>query len=167
MRALSPRSSRGVLEWGLQRATCALGRSGVRAMKREGDGATPRGVWTLREAFYNADRMNRPRTRLPLRRLRIDDGWCDAQMDPNYNRAVRHPYPASAERLFRADGLYDIVVVLGYNDRPRVQGRGSAIFLHIARPGYGPTEGCVALRRDHALRVISKMRRGDVVKIQM
>ena len=89
-----------------------------------------------------------------MRAIRPRDGWCDAPADRNYNRPVRHPYPASAERLWRADGLYDVVVVLGYNDRPRVRGRGSAIFMHVARPGYAPTEGCIALARPHLLRVL-------------
>ena len=87
--------------------------------------------------------------RLPARAIRPDDGWCDASADRNYNRPVRHPYSASAERLWRSDGLYDLVVVLAYNERPRVRGRGSAIFMHVARPGYAPTEGCIALARAH------------------
>ncbi|MFN0219852.1 MAG: L,D-transpeptidase [Hyphomicrobium sp.] len=146
------------------RCTCALGRGGVRALKREGDGATPRGRWPIREAFYNPAQLRRPRTALPLRPLRRDAGWCDDVEDRNYNRAVRHPYPASAERLWRSDGVYDVVVVLGYNDRPRIRGRGSAIFLHVAKPGYQPTEGCIALSRSDLLRALALMRRGLVVR---
>lgn len=126
---------------------CALGRSGVKTTKREGDGASPRGVYSVRELYYRADKLMRPRSALPLRRTHPEDGWCDAVGDRNYNRSVKHPYPSSAERLWRSDGLYDLILVLGYNDRPRIQGRGSAIFMHVARPGYGPTEGCVALKR--------------------
>jgi L,D-peptidoglycan transpeptidase YkuD (ErfK/YbiS/YcfS/YnhG family) len=97
--------------------------------------------------------------------LRADDGWCDAAGDRNYNRRVRHPYPASAERLWRQDGLYDLVVVLGYNDRPRLQGRGSAIFVHIARPGYRPTAGCIALARADMLQLARLLGRRSVVAI--
>lgn len=124
---------------------CSLGRSGKRARKREGDGATPIGLWRLVEVYYRADRVARPATRLPVRALRRDDGWCDANGDRNYNRWVRHPYPVSAEHLWRADHLYDLVVVLSHNRVPRVQGGGSAIFMHLPRPGYRPTEGCIAV----------------------
>ena len=115
--------------------------------------------------FYRPDRLARPRTGLPVSPLAPDLGWCDAPGDANYNRLVRLPCRASHERLWRKDGLYDIVAVLGFNDRPRAQGRGSAIFLHLARPGYGATEGCVALTRAHMLRVLGEMTAGDAVVI--
>jgi L,D-peptidoglycan transpeptidase YkuD (ErfK/YbiS/YcfS/YnhG family) len=115
-------------------------------MKREGDGATPIGTFELRKAFFRADRLRAPRTALRLKATAPADGWCDAIRDRNYNRPVPRPYPASAEAMWRADGLYDLVIVIGYNDRPRVQGRGSAIFMHVAREGFQPTEGCIALR---------------------
>lgn len=127
------------------RLACALGRGGVTALKREGDGASPRGVWSLTEIFYRADRVARPATHLPVRPLRSDEAWCDVAGDRNYNRLVRLPYPVLDERLWRDDGLYDIIGVLSHNQRPRVQGLGSAIFLHVARDGYSPTAGCVAL----------------------
>lgn len=100
-----------------------------------------------------------------MRPLKVDDGWCDAVGDRNYNRYVCHPYPASAERLWRDDALYDVIVVLDHNQRPRVQGAGSAIFMHVARPGYRPTEGCVALARHHLLLVLAGAGRGTRVAI--
>ena len=129
------------------------------------DGATPRGRLAVRSVLYRADRICRPRASCRVRPLTSQDGWCDAPGDRNYNRHVRHPYPASAERLWRADGLYDIIVVLGYNDRPRVQGRGSAIFMHVARPDGAPTAGCVALPRAHLLRLIARLARGACVRV--
>ena len=105
------------------------------------------------------------RTALPLRSIGVLDGWCDDPLDRNYNRRVRHPYPASAERLWRSDHLYDLVVVLGYNDRPRVAGRGSAIFMHVAGPGYAPTAGCIALRLPDLKRLLEEVPRGAVVTI--
>lgn len=146
-----------MLTCGSLRFRCALGRSGISIAKREGDGASPRGIYVVREGYYRGDKLRRPPTLLPLRRTRPEDGWCDAVGDRNYNRGIRHPYPASAERMWRSDGLYDLVVVMGYNDRPRIQGRGSAIFMHVAKPGYSPTEGCIALKRsdlEKLLRVI-------------
>jgi len=141
----------GVLTYGQLRLRCAVGRAGVRPLKREGDAATPLGVWPLRQLLYRADKVRRPRAALPIEPIEPADGWCDAQNDRNYNRLVSLPYPASAEELWRGDDLYDIVVVLGYNDEPRVRGRGSAIFMHVARHDFAPTAGCLALRRSDLL----------------
>jgi L,D-peptidoglycan transpeptidase YkuD (ErfK/YbiS/YcfS/YnhG family) len=144
----------GFITWGKQRRRCALGRSGIIHDKREGDGATPAGTFPLREVFYRADRLPRPWTGLPLRAVVETDGWCDAPDSPDYNRLIRRPHPAHHETLWRDDGLYDLLVVVGYNDEPPVTNRGSAIFLHVAKPQYAPTEGCVALARDDLLALI-------------
>jgi L,D-peptidoglycan transpeptidase YkuD (ErfK/YbiS/YcfS/YnhG family) len=117
----------------------------VTAAKREGDNATPAGTFPLRRVFYRADRVPPPETALPVAALAPEDGWCDAPDDPRYNQQVRLPYPARHENLWRDDHVYDVIVVLGHNDAPAEPGRGSAIFMHVARPGYAPTEGCVAL----------------------
>ena len=154
VRGLSARSTRGVLTYGNLSFPCAFGRSGRHAGKREGDGATPLGSFALRLVFYRPDRLPRPMTRLALSALDPSDGWCDAPTDRNYNRPVEHPYPVSAERMWRDDGLYDVVVVMGYNDQPRVAGRGSAVFMHVAGPGFTPTEGCIALAQPHLLRLL-------------
>lgn len=143
--ALSRRSPNGWLRLGNIRFACALGRTGCRAVKREGDGATPLGRHRLLGVLYRPDGGRRPRTGLPVRPIRQDYGWCDASGDRNYNREVRLPYPVSHERLWREDRLYDLVVVIDYNVRSRRQGAGSAIFMHIAREGFLPTEGCIAL----------------------
>lgn len=135
----------GLFRFGREALRCALGRGGVRADKREGDGATPVGDLPLRRVLYRADRVAAPSCRVPLEPLSPDDGWCDDPSHPDYNLAVRLPHPARHERMWRDDALYDIVGVLGWNDAPVERGRGSAIFLHLARPDYAPTEGCVAL----------------------
>ena len=147
---------------------CALGRGGVKPAvdKREGDGASPAGVWPMRRVLWRADRLARPVTALPLAAVAETDGWCDAPTDPAYNRPVRLPYPASAERLWLAEAVYDVIVVLGHNDDPPVPGLGSAIFLHLARPGYAPTEGCVALSREDMLELLSLAKLGDAVAIE-
>jgi L,D-peptidoglycan transpeptidase YkuD (ErfK/YbiS/YcfS/YnhG family) len=159
--------TRGWLKLGHLTFPCALGRAGIHARKREGDGATPAGVWRLACVLYRADRVLRPRTPLPARPLRRDDGWCDAPADRNYNRLVKHPYPASAERLWRADGLYDVLVVLDYNASPRVRGRGSAIFMHVAKSDYAPTEGCIALARAHLVRLLERLDGRAAVRVGM
>lgn len=144
---------------------CALGRGGRSALKREGDGATPRGLFRLESALYRRDRLCRPATGLRLAAIRPGDGWCDAADDRNYNCLVTHPYPASAEHLWRRDGLYDVVVVVGYNRRPRRRGLGSAIFLHVAGRGLEPTEGCIALARADLLKVLALIGPGTRVLV--
>lgn len=164
---ISKGCARGVLRLGATVVIpCALGRSGRTARKREGDGASPIGRWRVLEVLYRADRVRRPRTALKVRAIRPYDGWCDAPEDRNYNRPVDLPYPASAERMWRDDCLYDVVVVLGYNDRPRVRGRGSAIFLHVAQPGFTPTEGCIALDLAGVMRLLARLRRGDRIVVR-
>ncbi len=152
-----------ILPGGVRRA--ALGRGGIKALKREGDGATPLGRFPIRQVLYRADRGLRPRTRLPMRVIAKDDGWCDDPADRNYNRLIKLPSRRSAEGLMRADHVYDLVLVLGYNDRPRVRGRGSAIFVHLARPGYTPTDGCIALSRRDMLALIACLRPGTSLAV--
>lgn len=152
---------RGWLDHDGRRLSCRLGRSGILLDKREGDGATPVGAWPLRLVLYRPDRIAAPVTFLPVRALAPNDGWCDDPAHADYNRPVRLPHPASCETLWRDDGLYDVVVVLGHNDDPPVPGLGSAIFLHVADPGGKPTQGCVALARDDLLDVLSACHPGD------
>ena len=146
---------------------CALGRGGVvqAQAKREGDGATPLGVWPLVRGLWRQDRLTKPESALPFAPLAPDDGWCDDPADAAYNRPVTHPYPSSAERMWREDGLYDVVVILAHNDAPPVPGLGSAIFLHCAGPGHPPTEGCVALARADLLAVLARVTAGDALAI--
>ncbi len=136
---------------------CALGRAGVvpAERKREGDGGTPTGLLPLRRLHYRADRVKLPTTPLPRAPIAPDDLWCDAPTHASYNRLVRRPFEASHEEMWRADELYDIVGELGWNDAPVVPWHGSAIFLHLARPDYGPTAGCVALVRADLLEVLA------------
>ncbi len=155
------------LEAAGRRASCALGPAGIvdAAAKREGDGATPAGTWPLRRVLYRADRLDRPMTELEIRSLRPNDGWCDQPDDPAYNCPVVLPYRASAERLWREDAIYDVIVVLGYNDAPVIRAAGSAIFLHVARPGFTPTQGCVAVERDDLLALLALSKPGDALRI--
>jgi L,D-peptidoglycan transpeptidase YkuD (ErfK/YbiS/YcfS/YnhG family) len=145
VRAKPGETSRGVLVAGARAVPVALGRGGIKANKFEGDGGTPRGRFRLVRLWWRGDRMARPRTRLPVRRITQDDGWCEDPQDRNYNRRVTVPDGSKADRLTRKDRLYDLIVELDHNTRPRIARRGSAVFIHIARPGFSPTAGCVAL----------------------
>jgi L,D-peptidoglycan transpeptidase YkuD (ErfK/YbiS/YcfS/YnhG family) len=145
----------GLLTIGAKTFRVALGRSGVSSDKREGDGATPTGLLPLRRVLYRPDRLPAPESAVPVRPLDRYDGWCDDAQHPTYNRPVRHPFDASAEVLWRDDAVYDIIGILGWNDDPVQPGRGSAIFLHLARADYAPTEGCIALALDDLRQILS------------
>jgi L,D-peptidoglycan transpeptidase YkuD (ErfK/YbiS/YcfS/YnhG family) len=158
----------GFLDLGARRVRCALGKAGVTpaALKREGDLASPAGVWPIRRALYRPDRGGAPASALPVKALAPDDGWCDAPDDPDYNRPIKLPHAGSAEKMWRDDGLYDLVVVLGHNDDPPKPPMGSCIFLHLARPGYLPTEGCLAVTRGDLEELLAAAKLGDAVEIR-
>ncbi len=150
------------LRFGMVSLPCRIGRSGLTHRKHEGDGATPARALQPLQGFWRADRRLPPRTALPLRRIRADDGWCDATGNRNYNRPVRLPYPASCEAMARDDGQYDVVLDLDWNRRRRCQGRGSAIFLHVMSVDAGATAGCIALERrqiDYFVSLLSRQTR--------
>jgi L,D-peptidoglycan transpeptidase YkuD (ErfK/YbiS/YcfS/YnhG family) len=151
-----PNGPVGILTVAKRTFACALGKGGIvpADAKREGDGATPAGVWPLRAGFWRSDRLARPPGPLAFTAIAPDMVWDDDPASPAYNTLQRRDLADHPERLMRADGVYDIVVPLGFNDGPIVPGRGSAIFLHVARDGYAPTAGCVALARDDLLELL-------------
>jgi L,D-peptidoglycan transpeptidase YkuD (ErfK/YbiS/YcfS/YnhG family) len=158
----------GRFDLGLRQVSCVLGKGGLIAAadKREGDGASPIGVWPIRRLLYRPDKAPPPKTGLPVHAIQPHEGWCDAPGDAAYNRPVKLPYPASHERLWRDDAVYDLVLVLGHNDDPVVDGAGSAIFLHLTREDRRPTEGCIALDRPDLIELLGQARPGDTVEIR-
>ena len=156
----------GVLSWPGGSARAACGKGGVVADKREGDHASPAGTFPLLRALYRPDRLTAPQTALPLAALTPSDGWCDAAADPRYNTQVALPCPASHEELWRADGLYDLIVVIGYNTDPIVPGKGSAIFLHCASPDFSGTEGCIAIARGVLAPLLGLLGPGGTITIK-
>jgi L,D-peptidoglycan transpeptidase YkuD (ErfK/YbiS/YcfS/YnhG family) len=157
--------ARGILRFRGTAIPVALGRGGIKANKFEGDGATPRGCFRLVRLWWRADRMRRPITRLPARAIRDDDGWCEDPEDRRYNRAIKLSPSAIGDRLKRDDPLYDLVIELDHNTRPRMKNRGSAVFIHIARPGVTPTAGCVALRVGELRRLLPRLDSGTRISI--
>jgi L,D-peptidoglycan transpeptidase YkuD (ErfK/YbiS/YcfS/YnhG family) len=158
--------SRGILRGDGAALPVALGRAGIKANKREGDGGTPRGRFRLLRLWWRGDRMPRPRTALPVRRIERDDAWCEDIRDRRYNRPLRLEPDAAGDRLWRDDHLYDLVIELDHNTRPRVAGRGSAVFIHLARPGFLPTAGCVALRGGDLRRLLPRLRKNSWIEIR-
>jgi L,D-peptidoglycan transpeptidase YkuD (ErfK/YbiS/YcfS/YnhG family) len=135
----------------------ALGRGGITANKREGDGGTPSGIFRPRRLWWRADRNPRPRTFLPVRAIRPDDAWCEDRQSRHYNRPIRLTPDCGGDRLMRDDHLYDFIIEIDHNQAPRIAGRGSAIFLHLARPGLSSTAGCVAMTKSAMLRLLQRI----------
>jgi L,D-peptidoglycan transpeptidase YkuD (ErfK/YbiS/YcfS/YnhG family) len=149
--------SQGWLMAGPLALPVALGRGGIKANKREGDGGTPRGTFRPVRLWWRGERHPRPATLLPARRIAPDDGWCENPSDRHYNRPVKVAPDSGADRLARLDALYDYIVEIDHNTRPRVAGRGSAVFIHVARPHFAPTAGCVALKIDALRRLLARL----------
>jgi L,D-peptidoglycan transpeptidase YkuD (ErfK/YbiS/YcfS/YnhG family) len=165
VQADSAESSLGWASLGARRWRCTLVAGGVREDKVEGDAATPVGEFPLRRIYYRNDRIVLPRVELPARPINERDGWCDDPRSPTYNRLVRIPNEWSHEKMWREDELYDVVVVVGYNDDPPEGEWGSAIFLHLARADYSPTQGCVAFARDDLLELLPLLTRETRLRV--
>lgn len=161
-------TSKRVLRLGDQEFPCAIGKNGVipECDGREGDGKTPLGTYKIRYGMYRIDRIALPDTALQFWQIRRDDGWCDEPQDPAYNRPTRLPYPGSAEKLWRDSNVYDIIIVLSHNDSPPIPNMGSAVFLHVAREGYAPTEGCVAISQRDMLQLVQKISAENRIEIR-
>ncbi len=156
----------GTADWNGRRYRCALGTAGISQKISEGDGVTPAGRFSLRHVYFRADRLDRPDTILPVSEITNLDGWSDDPNDPSYNQKITLPSKAHHEKLWRTDSLYDLVAVVGYNDRPVIAGAGSAVFLHIAKPGYAPTEGCVAFDLADLSQILSEWTNAGLLCVQ-
>ena len=157
--------NRGVLLLDDDAIPVALGRAGIKANKWEGDGATPRGAFRALRLWWRADRHPRPFTTLPIRAISPADAWCEDPSSRRYNRAVRLAGDQPGDRLARHDHLYDFIIEIDHNTRPRIAKRGSAVFLHLARPGFAPTAGCVAMTRGAMLRLLKRLDAGTRIEI--
>jgi L,D-peptidoglycan transpeptidase YkuD (ErfK/YbiS/YcfS/YnhG family) len=157
--------SQGWLSAGGKTLPVALGRGGIRALKREGDGGTPVGTFRPVRLWWRADRLERPQTLLPVRRIGPDDAWCEDPLDRRYNQSFKRSANEPGDRLRREDGLYDLIIEIDHNTRPRVARLGSAVFIHVARDAFGPTAGCVALRRGDLRRLLSRIGPRTRIKI--
>jgi L,D-peptidoglycan transpeptidase YkuD (ErfK/YbiS/YcfS/YnhG family) len=156
---------RGWIAAGALRIAVALGRGGIKADKREGDGATPAGSFRPVRLWWRKDRSPRPVTRLPARPIDPADGWCEDPADRRYNRPIRLEPGAAGDRLTRNDALYDLIIEIDHNTRPRIAGRGSAVFIHVARPGLAPTAGCIAMPAPALRRLLRRFARNTRIVV--
>jgi len=157
--------ARGILRYRGKSHPVALGRSGIKVNKFEGDGATPRGSFRPLRLWWRADRMPRPKTSLPLRRIAKNDAWCEDPLDRRYNRPFQLAGGANGDRLWRDDRLYDLIVEIDHNTKPRIAKRGSAVFIHLAREGLQPTAGCIAMPIKELRRLVASLDKDSVIRI--
>jgi L,D-peptidoglycan transpeptidase YkuD (ErfK/YbiS/YcfS/YnhG family) len=157
VRAAAGDPCRGWLTFDDQTVPVALGRGGILANKREGDGGTPKGTFRPRQVWWRDDRHPRPRTFLPVRAIRPEDAWCEDPSSRHYNQPMRLDPGQDGDRLTRGDQLYDFIVEIDHNTAPRIAGRGSAVFLHLARPNFSPTAGCVSMTQAAMLRLLRRL----------
>jgi L,D-peptidoglycan transpeptidase YkuD (ErfK/YbiS/YcfS/YnhG family) len=157
IRARAGNSRQGWLTAGGMTIPVALGRGGILANKREGDGGTPKGTFRPRKLWWRADRHPRPRTHLAVHAIRPEDAWCEDPGNRHYNRPVRLTRDQPGDRLTRKDHLYDFIVEIDHNTTPRIAGRGSAVFLHLARENFGPTAGCVSMTKSAMLHLLRRL----------
>ena len=136
---------------------CAVGHNGLTNDKKEGDLSTPTGVFSFNKIYYRADKLGKIKFAIDSSIIQENDGWCDDQNSKLYNQYIQFPFKESAEHLYRSDDIYDIVCVLDYNTSPIIPGKGSAIFLHIARPNFVGTEGCIAIEKEELLQITANL----------
>jgi L,D-peptidoglycan transpeptidase YkuD (ErfK/YbiS/YcfS/YnhG family) len=165
IRAAAGNPRRGWLTAGARTISVALGRGGIRANKREGDGGTPKGTFHPRKLWWRADRHPQPRTFLPVRAIAPEDAWCEDPNDRHYNKPVQLKRDRSGDRLRREDHLYDFIVEIDHNTSPRIAGRGSAVFLHLARDNFAPTAGCVSMTKSAMLHLLQRLGPGTRIEI--
>ncbi len=166
LRSICASATNGQLRIGDRSFPCQLGHAGRSARKYEGDGATPIGTWPIMGVYYRADRIARPKTLLPIKPLRYDQGWCDEPLDRNYNQPVQLPYRASCESLWRDDHAYDLIVVLDYNISRRAINLGSAIFMHLSHDNLRPTAGCLAFTETDLRMILQLLKPGHLITVR-
>jgi L,D-peptidoglycan transpeptidase YkuD (ErfK/YbiS/YcfS/YnhG family) len=155
----------GYLKYKNLKFRCSLGKAGIGIKKKEGDNLTPKGEFKLIQVFYRADRIKKIKTDLPKKTIARNMGWCDDSRSNNYNRLIKLPFNFSYEKLYRKDNIYNLVVLISYNTKPIIRNKGSAIFIHISRRNFSPTKGCVALKKDNLLQLLSKVKKNTKIKI--
>jgi len=155
----------GYLKYKNLKFRCALGKGGIKKKIKEGDNITPKGIFSITRIFYRQDKIKKIITKVKKIKIKKNMGWCDDSQSPFYNKQVKLPNRFSYEKLYREDNLYDIILILNYNTKPVIKNKGSAIFVHVGNKFYKKTRGCVALKKDHLIKLISQIKKNTKIKI--
>ena len=148
------------------KAKCSIGKRGIGNKLKEGDSITPSGVYNIKYILYRKDRVKKIKSKIKSIIIKKDMGWCDDPNSKDYNKLIKLPYKYSHERLYKKENIYDILLVLNFNMNPIKKNKGSAIFIHVAKRNYKKTEGCVALKKTHLLKVVKNLRKNTKIKIE-
>ena len=144
---------------------CAIGKRGITDEKLEGDNKTPAGIYNFNSIFYRKDRITKIRTNLPKFIIKKNMGWCDDPNSKNYNKLIRYPFKYNAEKLYKKDNIYDIIITIDYNYNPIIKNKGSAIFIHIAKNNYSPTRGCIAISKRDMKKLLANINKNSKILI--
>ncbi len=155
----------GYLKYKNLKFRCALGKGGVKKKTMEGDNITPKGIFKIIKIYYRPDKIKKIKTLIKKIKIKKNMGWCDDPSSRFYNKLINLPTKYTHEKLYRNDSLYDLIVVLSYNTNPIIKNKGSAIFIHIAKNSYKKTKGCIALKKEHLIEIISKIKKNTKIKI--
>ena len=155
----------GYLKYNDIKFKCALGKSGIRKKRTEGDNITPKGTFKIIKIYYRKDRIKKINSVFKIIEIKKDMGWCDDPESKKYNQLIKLPSKYRHEKLFRNDRIYDLIIVLNYNMGPVIKNKGSAIFIHIAKNNYNKTKGCIALKKKDLIEIVSKIKRDTKVII--
>ena len=155
----------GYLKYKKLKFKCALGKAGIGKKKREGDNVTPTGTFKIVKIYYRSDRVKKISSKLRLIEITKNMGWCDDPNSKNYNQLINLPSKYNHEKLFKKNNIYDLIIVLNYNMKPVIKNKGSAIFIHVAKKKYQPTQGCIALKKNNLLKLLSKISKNIKIKI--
>ena len=144
---------------------CSIGKSGITSSKKEGDLATPKGIFKLGVLYYRKDRINLPKCKLDKKIIKKNMGWCNDSKSKKYNHEITFPFKYEAEKLYRKDEIYDLLINIKYNYKPAVKKKGSAIFLHLTDKKYKPTKGCVAIIKKDFFKILPLINRKTKILI--
>ena len=153
------------LSIGSYKVKCAIGKRGIGLKKKEGDKITPKGKFKIKSILFRKDRIKSLKSNIKVKNITKNMGWCDDPKANSYNQLIKFPFMFSAEKLYRKENTYDIIIVLNYNIDPIVKNKGSAIFLHIARKNYQKTNGCIAIKKPHMKKIIKLLKKDTLVLI--
>ena len=155
----------GYLKYKKMEFPCALGKGGVKKKTKEGDNITPKGTFKIIRIYYRPDKIKKFKTLVKKIKIKKNMGWCDDPTSHFYNKQIKLPTNLRHEKLYRNDNLYDLIVVLNYNTDPIIKNKGSAIFLHIAKKNLNKTRGCVAIKKENLIYLLSKIKKNTQIKI--
>ncbi len=147
------------------KAKCAIGKRGIGNKKKEGDLITPKGIYKVKYVLYRKDRVKKIKTKLKKIIIKKNMGWCDDVRSNNYNKLIKLPFNYSHEKLYKKENIYDIILVLNYNMSPIIKNKGSAIFIHVSKRNYKKTEGCIALKKIHIIKLLKELKNNTKIRI--